>query len=282
MRDDHTGTPMEPHPAAALSARLHFQTFGFVALRGAFDPWPLSRELDEALSNAAFAPAWGPHEMRFGYAPMMTARTPASLRLLDRLEAVAIELLGGPVVPTRAKGVRYSGDTPWHVDSEDANVASVGFAAYLEPLRAETGALRVLPGSHRARYSADIRAAGSTGLPAGALPSHVVSTDPGDVVAFDEHLFHASAGGAVRGQWRLDYVTEPEDEDGAARVKAYFARIFPADWGGGYDVDEHPSYGTDWLASGRRAVARLADLGVYELASRHEAFARSRQSSRLT
>jgi hypothetical protein len=256
---------------------LHFRTFGFVVLRDVFDPRPLSREVDEVLSRAPLSSAAagrGAHEIRFVYAPMMTARTPASLQLLDRLEAVAIELLGGPVLPTRAKGVRYSGDTPWHADSEDEHIASVGFAAYLEPLREETGALRVLAGSHRPRYGDDIRDAGGIGLPAGALPSHVLSTDPGDVVAFDERLFHASAGGANRRQWRLDYVREPEDEDGMARLKAYYARVFPADWDCGYDVDAYPSYGVDWLASGRRPVARLAELGVYELAARHETFAR--------
>jgi hypothetical protein len=156
-------------------------------------------------------------------------------------------------------------------------VASLGCAAYLEPLKAETGALRVLPGSHRPGLGDAIRAAGAVGLAADALPAHVVATMPGDVIAFDEHLFHASSGGAVRRQWRVDYVREPEEGESTARVKAYFARIYPPDWDGGYDVDRHPSYGADWLASPRRAVKVLAELGVYELAATQEAFARSRK-----
>jgi hypothetical protein len=34
----------------------------------------------------------------------MTAKTPVSLSLLDRVEAVAAVVLGGSVLPTRAKG----------------------------------------------------------------------------------------------------------------------------------------------------------------------------------
>jgi hypothetical protein len=263
--------------------RLHFETFGFVVLRGAFDPGALAREVDASMRELALATSAAEvgaarQTIRFSYVPMMTAKTPASLALLAQLEAVAADLLGGPVLPTRAKGVRYSGDTPWHADS-DAEVASLGCAAYLEPLEAESGALRVLPGSHRPGFGDAIRAAGAVGLAADALPSHVVSTEPGDVIAFDEHLFHASAGGAVRRQWRVDYVREPEDGESRARVKAYFARIFPPDWDGGYDVDQYPSYDADWRASRRRAAVMLGELGVYELAAIQEAFSRKRRCS---
>src|SRR5262245_21722905 len=131
----------------------HFQTFGFVVLRGAFDPRPLAAEIDRVMrdglvSSTFSSDAPGDGKIRFRYVPMMSAETPVSWSLLDQLAPVAVTLLGGPVLPTRAKGVLYGGDTPWHADSAFA-VASVGFAAYLEPLRAETGALRVLPGSHR-------------------------------------------------------------------------------------------------------------------------------------
>jgi hypothetical protein len=263
-----------------IDARAHFRSFGFVVLRAAFEPAPLAREIDEALGTAAgsaLEAAVGSAAIRFGYVPLMTARSPTSLQLLDRLEAVAIELMGGPVLPTRAKGVRYTGDTPWHADSDEPDVASMGFAAYLEPLRSDSGALRVLPGSHRRGFGEDLRVLGAVGLSAAALPAHTVATEPGDVIAFDEHLFHASANGGVRRQWRLDFVRDPGDADEAVRVKEYFARIFPPDWDGGYDVDAHPSYGSDWLSSGRHAVARLAELGVYDLAARQEAFARSRR-----
>lgn len=256
----------------------HFRTFGFVVLRRFFDPAPLGAEIDRVMHDGLVASAnpsaGGP--IRFRYVPMMTAETPASLALLDRLEAVATALLGGPVIPTRAKGVRYSGDSPWHVDS-DSPIASVGFAAYLEPLGEANGALRVLPGSHRAEFGDPIRAFGAAGMSAARLPSHVVVTEPGDVIAFDEHLFHGSSGGGERRQWRLDYLRDPMDAESENHVRSYFAGIFPPDWDGGHDVDRYPSYGADWRASARPSAARLGALGVYDLADRQEAFARTRR-----
>ena len=209
---------------------------------------------------------------------MMTAETPVSLSLLDRAETVAAALLGGPVLPTRAKGVRYSGDTPWHTDSA-LPLTSVGFFAYLEPVGAESGALRVLPGSHHPQLGDAIRALGEVGLADLALPDHVVATEPGDMILLDEHLFHASVGGGTRRQWRVDYVHAPVGAEATDLTKSYFATLYAPDWDGGYDVDRYPSYGPDWRDSSRPAVAQLDALGVYELAATQEAFTRSRRRS---
>jgi len=249
----------------------YFQTFGFVVLRRFFDPGLLGAEIDRALlEGLVLSSEASGVEMRFQYVPMMSAATPVSLSLLDRLEAVAVSLLGSPVLPTRAKGVRYGGDTSWHVDSAFP-IASVGFAAYLEALGGENGALRVLPGSHRPEFAEAIRALGAVDRGATTLPAHVVVTEPGDVIVFDEHLFHASFGGGTRRQWRADYVVDPVGAEAEGHTKAYFESIYPPDWDGGYDVERAPSYGPDWRGSGRRSVARLGALGVYDLASRQEA-----------
>ncbi|MEP7124118.1 MAG: phytanoyl-CoA dioxygenase family protein [Byssovorax sp.] len=253
-----------------------FQTFGFLVLRRYFDARRLGAEMDESLLKGTSSEAPDGGEIRFRYLPMMTAETPFSLALLDRLEAVATTLLGGPVLPTRAKAVCYRGDTPWHADSA-LPIGSLGFAAYLEPLGADTGALRVIPGSHRPELTASLRAFGAAGMPADALPGHVVATEPGDVIVFDEHLFHASAGGEIRRQWRADYVVDPADAAAEDHTEAYFAAIYPPDWDGNHDVDRFPSYGPDWRRSRRASAARLGELGVYELAARQEAFTRSRR-----
>jgi hypothetical protein len=241
----------------------HFQTFGFVVLRRAFDPGPLAAEIDRVMHDGLIpsSNASGSAEIRFRYVPMMSTETPVSLSLLDELEPVARALLGGPVLPTRAKGVVYRGDTP----------------AYLEPLGAESGALRVLPGSHRPELAERLRALGAAGAPAEALPAHIVATEPGDLVVFDEHLFHASAGGGARRQWRLDYLPDPVDAEAEEHTRSYFRSIYPPDWNGGYDVDRYPSYGLDWRESGRPSVTRLGALGVYDLAAVQEAFGRKFQ-----
>lgn len=144
-------------------------------------------------------------------------------------------------------------------------------------LGAGGGALRVMPGSHRPDFGDTLRALGVIGKPAESLPAHVVATEPGNIILFDEHLFHASFGGGIRRQWRVDYVSDPVTAEAEDQTRAYFAGIYPPDWDGGYDVDRYPSYGPDWRDSGRPSAARLEALGVYELAARQEAFTRSRR-----
>jgi phytanoyl-CoA dioxygenase PhyH len=264
-------------PAASPVDVVYFRAFGFILLPRFFDPRPLAEEVDRVLRNGSVR-SWkvSDDEIRFQYVPMMTSETPHSLSLLDRVESVASTLLGGPVLPIRAKGTRCYGNSPWHIDSTSV-IASVGFLAYLEQLGPETGALRVLPGSHRPDFSQEIRANGAIGLPATALPSHVIVTEPGDLIVLDEHLFHSSFGGATRRQWRVDYVCDPVGAEAERQTKAYFQNIYQPDWDGGYDVDRYPSYGLDWHTSGRGCVGRLGELGVYDFAAKHEAFARGRR-----
>ena len=256
----------------------YFQAFGFLVLRHFFDPRLIAAEVDEVMRNGRWSSfeVPGSKEIHFQYVPMMTAETPGSLRLLDRTETVAATLFGGPVLPTRAKGVRYWGNTPWHTDS-DLRIASLGVVAYLESLRENSGALRVLPGSHRPEFANALRALGTAGKPAEESPAHILETEPGDVIVFDEHLFHASFGGGTRRQWRVDYICNPAGAEAEDQAKAYFRKLYRPDWDGGYDVDRYPSYGSDWRGSGRPSVARLEALGVYELAATQEAFARSRR-----
>src|SRR5262249_25952899 len=123
----------------------YFQAFGFLVLRHFFDPHLIAAEIDQVMRNgrrSSFEVPGG-EEIHFQYVPMMTAETPGSLWLLDRTETVAATLFGGPVLPARAKGIRYWGNTPWHTDS-DLSIASLGVVAYLESLRENSGALRVL------------------------------------------------------------------------------------------------------------------------------------------
>ena len=253
-----------------------FRTFGFTVLRQFFEPRPLATEIDQVMHDGLVAGVSSSGETRFQYVPMMIARTPVSLSLLDRLEAVAAALLGGSVLPTRAKGVRYSGSTTWHTDS-DSTLASVGCLAYLEPLGADDGALRVLTGSHHPDFRDALRGVGVEGRAVQDLPAHVVITEPGDLILLDEHLFHASFGGGTRRQWRVDFVKAPVGAEAESLTKTYFAGIYPPDWDGGYDVDRYPSYGPDWRDSPRPSVAQLEALGVYELAAAQEAFTRSRR-----
>lgn len=109
--DEVVGTDIDP------SGVTRFRESGFVVLRGVFDPAPLSEEVDRAFAEG-FRPGHEVHVISQGtgrvslrYLPMMCDRTPVSLDLVDRFASVATELLGRQVIPGRAKGTRYYGDT---------------------------------------------------------------------------------------------------------------------------------------------------------------------------
>ncbi len=245
-----------------------FKESGYVVLRGLFDASTLGEELDRAFAegfrsgDGVNVLSQGTGKVSFRYLPMMCERTPVSLGLLDRLAIMAAELLGREVLPGRVKGTRYFGDTGWHRDS-DRPLATMGFLAYLEPLTTQTGALRVVPGSH-ADLSVPLPM-GFEGGPAG--PGQAIETEPGDVVAFDEHLVHGSQGGTERRQWRADFVVDPKTGDEKTQVESYFGQIFDA-WQrtAQYDASRYPSYGPYWQSLDRPWTARLDNLGVYHRA----------------
>jgi len=246
-----------------------FHHDGYAILRGAFDPSRLSTEVDDALRRGlrpGARPAKGAGGVEFHSVVMMCEATSESLRLLDEFAALAARLLDRRVLPGRAKGTRYLGSSRLHADSTSA-IPSVGFVAYLEAVKGSSGALRVVPGSHR-HPSASRRPA-----------VRVLPTVPGDVIVFDEHLTHGSDGGTDRRQWRVDFIADPTNQAEEALVRATFERLFDPAWDGGDDVDRFPSYGRHWQALDRPWNARLRDLGVYELAAQHASAVRARRSS---
>jgi len=257
-------------------AVAHYRAFGFVVLREYFDAAPLSEEVDETLAHGVRRMdehTSAEASINFRYVPTMCERTPVSLSLLDRFAEPAAALLGTLVLPVRAKAVQYRGGAGWHRDST-LDVASIGFACYLEPLTATTGALRVLPGSHHpsmAHAVDKVLAAGVTDL-----PGYAAETEPGDVVVFNEHLFHGSSGGDVRRQWRVDYVSQPTTEGEDELVRTYFSELYTVGWDGGYDSEAYPTYGAHWLGSGRPWLDELDRLGAHQRAQAEEAHARAR------
>jgi hypothetical protein len=215
------------------------------------------------------------------YLPMMADLTPISAALVDdlRLFDTAESLLGGPVVPLPPEGVLYFGEAGWHFD-DGIGVTGLKVALYLEPLAAATGALRLLPLSHRPEvrdqlegYRADHACAPSTPVLAdhmAAFPFCAAESEPGDAVIFDLHTWHASAGGRNRLAWTVEYLAVPHDAEGRRRLLRYAADHHDQT-GRGFDHHRYPLW-RDWIApagpNARRAlaVARLRRLGVLDLA----------------
>lgn len=78
-------------------------------------------------------------------------------------------------------------------------------ALYLDRVTAATGALRVIPGSHRYgdRFAEDLQntlrqSAEVLGLSGDQVPAIALESTPGDVVVFNQALKHSSWGGSNR------------------------------------------------------------------------------------
>ncbi|MEU6481009.1 phytanoyl-CoA dioxygenase family protein [Streptomyces sp. NPDC047017] len=120
------------------------------------------------------------------------------------------------------------GDSYWHSDGF-YNTPFLRFVLYLDATAHDTGALRFLPGSHRADNGWPgeptrhvIRHRQDLGLDGGDVPAVVVESRPGDVIVFDTNVMHAAWHGGVRRQLAFNCVGEPETEAEQLDTRRYF------------------------------------------------------------
>jgi hypothetical protein len=192
-----------------------FRTYGYLSL-----PQALSGDI--AWIQDEFEAAWrslssiahdGSKRTRFPSSFITASRKLTSLidhpAVCDTLDA----LLGQGWSSYGGDGNLYAGESHWHSDVPDkcweakTTTVHIKVAFYLDRLTAETGALRVIPGSHHfgdryARLIDERLPSWGEGISKGdhgrAQPSVALTNDPGDLILFDHRLKHASFGGGPR------------------------------------------------------------------------------------
>ena len=189
-----------------------FQTFGYLGFPGL-----LSDRIDEI--TTAFEEIWThnggghngqPHngEARSCIVPFIDQHE-ALCSLLDdpRILGIAEPLLGADFNYMGSDGNYYVGDTGWHSDGwkKATDPTHLKIAFYLDPLTRDTGALRVIPGSHREgegyadELQKKVRGSADEWATSGAnVPSMALETQPGDIVCFNHNTKHAAFGGSKR------------------------------------------------------------------------------------
>ena len=199
----------------------HFQAFGFIILRQLFTPDEVAalddefeRGLDAAFPDDPFDGTKHQGTILTGPDTPLFANLPEEPRLYE----VAEQLYGEHCFPITSDANRYVGDTRWHPDhfiDVKKDTYGVKFAHYLDPVDAETGALRVVPGSHRNPLYTNLRERiGAKEREIREVPSYVCKSEPGDIVAFDLRLWHASCGGATgRRMCTVCYYKHPDTPD---------------------------------------------------------------------
>jgi hypothetical protein len=125
----------------------------------------------------------------------------------------------------------FVGDTMWQCDffPPHNEFRPVEATFYLDPMRADDGALRLIPGTHIPEFAAQIfRMCGHYGDTGGPrlrleprqVPSVPIETDPGDVVLWENHMWHFAArrqNGEPRRAMFVQYYRDPKDDPIAAK-----------------------------------------------------------------
>jgi hypothetical protein len=150
--------------------------------------------------------------------------------LLDdpRIDGLFASLLGEDYNYIGSDGNYYVGDTNWHSDTDWSGVARgkpprvfYKMALYLDPVTRDSGALRVIPGSHHygdiyaeSLESSLRKASDVLGVSGAEVPAVALESLPGDVVVFNQNLKHSSWGGGKRRRmFTLNVTAHFEDAD---------------------------------------------------------------------
>jgi Phytanoyl-CoA dioxygenase (PhyH) len=194
-----------------------FDTFGFIKLPGLFrdDIDEISAGFEDAVAAESarfetYEPLHG--EKRRLIIPQVVDITPrlARLRTDERVLGTVTSLLGNDFDYAESDGNLLDCETSWHCDIYGSPMGDrhVKLLFYLDPVRADSGALRVIPGTHHFRETfartlrkkvQDPTAIGDElGVDPHDLPSVPVETDPGDLLVCDFRTIHASFQGGMR------------------------------------------------------------------------------------
>jgi len=133
-----------------------YRSFGFVVLPELIEPETvaaLSEEFDRVLPEA-FGAHWPEREddgISGHYLPAMGPRTPVGRELAERLLGVGEALLGATAIPWDVQEILLFDQAGLH-DDFGIQATGVKLVTYLELLRADNGALRLVPGSHHPEF----------------------------------------------------------------------------------------------------------------------------------
>ncbi len=196
-----------------LSEQQHayFRAFGFLAFPGLF------ADKIEAITEA-FEENWGRHGGGHAGKPHDGVARSALVQFVDqhewlctllddpRVVGIASALLGEDFNYMGSDGNYYVGDTRWHSDGWRTNgMLHIKMAFYLDSVGADSGCLRVIPGSfvtddtYASVLQTDLgKSEDVWGIHGRDVPAVALRTQPGDLVLFNHNTKHAAFGGGAR------------------------------------------------------------------------------------
>ena len=261
----------------------HFKTFGFLVFRQLLTPEEVQRYSDEFDAGMDATIEGGMHNgIDRHWAPLMDSNTPFITSLLDdhRFADVTEQLLESEVLGAITDGNYRVGDTSWHPDQAALDYTGVKFTIYTDPLTASTGALRVIPGSHREPLHSAIAGVESLDADGGGrsdpqtvfgirpeeLPAYAFESEPGDVLVFNLATWHSAFGGSThRRMGTICLMADPQTPKEKAAIRNVYKRHVERHYMPVYSGQHWPEY---WRSIDdprhQRWVRRLDELGVLE------------------
>jgi ectoine hydroxylase-related dioxygenase (phytanoyl-CoA dioxygenase family) len=210
----------------------HFETFGFLLMPryySADEASAISQAFDDVLDHDRQGQPFRGDKRQAVLGVIEKHPVLTSLADDDRIYEPIEQLLGPDFVWIGSDGNLYVGDTRWHPDSDLLGYGRIKVAFYLDPVTRDTGCLRVVPGSHRPPLHDDLKrlrepGADPTATPFGVaprdLPQFPLESQPGDVVFFNQALWHASFGGRTgRRMFTLNFGAKPTTEEHVANLR---------------------------------------------------------------
>ncbi len=203
----------------------HFETFGFVIRRQCFstnEMEEISEAFDEVLTEDRQGKPFDGEKRQAVLGFIEKRPLLSSLAEDDRIYGPLEQLLGAGFVWIGSDGNLYVGDTGWHPDGSVLDYGRIKVALYLDAVTEDTGCLRVIPGSHqlplhaaldplrRQRQNPDETAFGAAGRD---IPSFPLESEPGDMVFFNQNLWHSAFGGRTgRRMFTMNFGAKPSRE----------------------------------------------------------------------
>jgi ectoine hydroxylase-related dioxygenase (phytanoyl-CoA dioxygenase family) len=225
----------------------HFKIFGFLMRRKLFSAEEMDRinedyEIGMANTLSHNKKAAG-ERGQFNWSNLNPRISYISSLIEDpRIVGAAEQLLGEDAFGISTNCNLFNGNrTEWHPDLDNHHFKGAKFLLYSPAIDGNSGALRVIPGSHKAEFSEQLHRIGlkgssvatditylkRSGLGINDIPAFVCKSEPGDMITFDSRLWHASwAGEKGRRMVSFNFCAYPKtaEEKDAVLVDAEISR----------------------------------------------------------
>ena len=213
-----------------------FETFGYLMFPGLFtesEMATLAREGERILGIAKKSEKsnWADHD----YSDEIAERSPSVTDLLvdDRIFGAAERLMGPDLIWRGSEFYVTRHDSHgWHSDrpgTKEPDFPRLKIMVYLDSLTRDTGALRVIPSSHRQPMHDALNAHKKDlfGISGTEFPCHPLETNPGDVIFFHHCLYHGVYGGGPGRRYvAFKFCSRPRNAEQLASIQRFSPAVY--------------------------------------------------------